>query len=62
MAPKMGISKRLKSLEHTTHYADPESESSFSVAGLGVASLALEYEFRRNSLEFIVHSVLVRFS
>ena len=62
MAPNMGILKKFKSLEYTTHYADPESESSSSVASPGVASLALENEFRHNSLEFIVHSVLVRFS
>jgi len=60
MAPKMGILSRFKRLEYTKHSADSESEESLSVARLNMDILTFEDEFRRKSLEFIVHSFLVR--
>ena len=57
MAPKMEISRRFKNVEHTKNYVNPESEESVFIASLGVA---LEAEFQRKSLEFIVRSILVR--
>ena len=58
----MGLSKEFKSVEYTRHYVDSESEESFVVASLDVEILAFEHEFRCQSLEFIVGSILVRFS
>ena len=60
MAPKMGIWRRFKSLEYTKQSGDSESEEILSVASLGVEILAFEDDFLRKSLEFIVHSFLVR--
>ena len=62
MAPKMGISKIFKGVEYTRRYVDSEYEEIFFIASLGVELLALEDEFQRQSLEFIVRSILVRFS
>ena len=60
MAPKMGILGKFKRLEYTKHSANSEYETILSVAPLCVEILASEDEFRRKSLEFIVHSFLVR--
>jgi len=62
MAPQMGISKKFKNVEYTTHCLDPQSEEISSLASLDVEPLALENEFRCKSLEFIVHSILVCFN